>query len=163
MTDAIPMGWRTPFRRHDGHRSGLMLDTSGGLPDCDPRWRERSPACTPGARGPESTQTVPAATLRAFWQRERCGGPREACDASNQRLSATALGGTSRRQLALVVGCSKTAVSDYRTRAQLAGLTDWPAVSGLDVGPHTAAVVDHVIRSRRIRSRIIARRWGSCA
>ena len=43
-------------------------------------------------------------------------------------------GVTSRRQLALVVGCGKTAVSDCLRRAQVAGLTDWPAVAALDEG-----------------------------
>lgn len=43
-------------------------------------------------------------------------------------------GVTSRRQLALVVGCSKTAVSDCLRRAHVAGLMDWAAVAELDEG-----------------------------
>jgi transposase len=41
-------------------------------------------------------------------------------------------GVTSRRQLARIVGCSKTAVSDCLRRAHVAGLSHWPAVEGLD-------------------------------
>jgi len=43
-------------------------------------------------------------------------------------------GVTSRRQLAQIVGCSKTAVSDCLRRAHVAGLSDWPLVAGLDEG-----------------------------
>ena len=43
-------------------------------------------------------------------------------------------GVTSRRQLARVVGCGKTAVSDCLRRAQAAGLTDWSVVAALDEG-----------------------------
>ncbi|HEX5206159.1 MAG TPA: IS21 family transposase [Steroidobacteraceae bacterium] len=38
----------------------------------------------------------------------------------------------SRRQLARIAGCSKTAVSDCLRRAHVAGLSDWLAVEGLD-------------------------------
>ena len=39
-------------------------------------------------------------------------------------------GVTSRRQLARIVGCGKTAVSDCLRRAQVTGLTDWAVVAG---------------------------------
>jgi transposase len=41
-------------------------------------------------------------------------------------------GMTSRRELARVVGCSKTAVSDCLRRAVVAGLVNWPTVAELD-------------------------------
>lgn len=41
-------------------------------------------------------------------------------------------GVTSRRQLARVVGCGKTAVSDCLRRAEVAGLTDWSVVAALE-------------------------------
>ena len=41
----------------------------------------------------DRTQALPTLTLRPFCQAERCGGPREACDANDQRPSAPASGG----------------------------------------------------------------------
>ena len=109
-----------------------MPDILGGRPDCCPAcFRSRA---TPG-RG-DSTQAFSTATLRPFWQRERCGGPREACDAKDQRCSAAAPGGWGDEPPAAGTcgGCSKTAISDCLRRAQVAGLTDWPVVAGLDEG-----------------------------
>ena len=64
-------------------------------------------------------------------------------------------GVTSRRQLALVVGCGKTAVSDCLRRAQVAGLTDWPAVAALDEGELEARLypsqVDSKLKGQRLR------------
>jgi hypothetical protein len=41
-------------------------------------------------------------------------------------------GVTSRRQLARIIGCGKTAVSGCLRRAHVAGLRQWPAVECLD-------------------------------
>ena len=67
-------------------------------------------------------------------------------------------GVTSRRQLAQIVGCGKTAVSDCLRRAQVAGLTDWPVVAALDEGelearlyPRKRVAVAHGLASRARR------------
>jgi hypothetical protein len=64
-------------------------------------------------------------------------------------------GVTSRRQLARVVGCSKTAVSDCLRRAQVVGLTDWPVVAGLGEGELEARLypsqANSALKGRRTR------------
>jgi len=64
-------------------------------------------------------------------------------------------GVTSRRQLALVVGSGKSAVSDCLRRANVAGLTDWPAIAALDEGELEARLypsqADSKLKGRRLR------------
>ena len=78
----------------------------------------------------DSTQALSAATLRAFFLRERRGAQeRLSVRKIKDLLRLHQVGGvSSRRQLARAVGCGKTAVTDCLRR----GGSGWPECLGDD-------------------------------
>lgn len=128
MTDTVPEGWRTLWT---AGRIAVRLGWNVVRHVCGAR-------AAPGRS--DSTHALSTATVRPFGQRERCGGPRAACDAKDKDVLRLHVAGgvRSRRQLARVVGCGKAAVSNCLGRARVAGLTDWAVVAALNEGEFEA-------------------------
>jgi len=103
----------------------MMPDTLGGRPDCGPPWPERCPACArnsgvPGPRRLDASLNPPPPFAPFLHERsDAVAQGRLAMQKIKTFCACTWRAGlTSRRQLARIAGCSKTAVSDCLRRAR---------------------------------------------